>query len=60
MKMLFQNMLDNSVASTSPREHSILDNISVGLPKIQQSIMSMEDDDMSDQEVVSLIIQILL
>ncbi|XP_011497167.1 PREDICTED: rho guanine nucleotide exchange factor 12 [Ceratosolen solmsi marchali] len=52
---LNENILDNfNAAVSSPRSHSILDGSNPGLPMIQQPIMSMEDDDMSDQEVGQL------
>lgn len=45
--------MDSFVTVTPTRQ--LLNESSPGLPQIQQPIMSMEDDDMSDQEVVGFI-----
>ncbi|XP_031788329.1 rho guanine nucleotide exchange factor 12 isoform X2 [Nasonia vitripennis] len=49
-----ESLLDNFNAVSSPRSQSVLDGSNPGMPMIQQPIMSMEDDDMSDQEVGQL------
>ncbi|XP_024942922.1 rho guanine nucleotide exchange factor 11 isoform X3 [Cephus cinctus] len=43
-----------SYVTVSPPRHIIANESSPGLPPLQQPIMSMEDDDMSDQEVGQL------
>ncbi|KAJ8683003.1 hypothetical protein QAD02_018795 [Eretmocerus hayati] len=52
--LLGESIHENFHAASSPRSQNVLDGCSPGLPMIQQPIMSMEDDDMSDQEVGQL------
>ncbi|XP_046628149.1 rho guanine nucleotide exchange factor 11 isoform X2 [Neodiprion virginianus] len=46
--------IGESFVTVSPVKQAVLNENSPGLPPIQQPIMSMEDDDMSDQEVGQL------
>ncbi|XP_046751994.1 rho guanine nucleotide exchange factor 11 isoform X6 [Diprion similis] len=46
--------MGESFVTVSPVRQAVLNEGSPGLPPIQQPIMSMEDDDMSDQEVGQL------
>lgn len=49
---LFQSLIDSFMPLSPSRQ--TLNESNSGLPIIQQPIMSMEDDDMSDQEVVCI------
>lgn len=53
--MMFQSIPENLVINSPSSRSTMLNDGSSprSIPQVQQSIMSMEDDDMSDQEIVS-------